>query len=351
MKPIIKTVTLENDRLFIIDQRLLPSEEKIVELRNEQEVYDAIKTLAVRGAPAIGVAAAYGVYISLKNKGFRDKDSFYRSSFDIIEKIASSRPTAYNLFYALDRMRKVAEKKLSIEETLSGMKKEAVQIHDEDLERSARIAEYGLPVIPKNARIISHCNAGGLATGGSGTSLSVIYKAHETGKKPFVYVDETRPLLQGSRLTAWELSKAGIPYQVIADNMAAMLMNAGKVDLVILGADRIARNGDFANKIGTYSLAVLAHHHGIPFYTAAPVSTFDLNCRDGSDIPIEERDKCEVLSFAGKQTAPDGADAYNPAFDVTPHGLVTGIVTEFGVIRPPFDENIELLVKKNGGNL
>lgn len=347
MNQIIKTVTLENDRLFIIDQRFLPGEEKILELRDEREVRDAIHSLAVRGAPAIGVAAAYGVYISLKNKGYADQPSFLKDAHAIIEMIASSRPTAYNLFYALDRMRKIVDKKHSIEETLSLLRKEAVQVHEEDIARSVRIAEAGQSVLPEKARVLSHCNAGGLATGGLGTSLSVVYKAFENKKNVFVYVDETRPLLQGSRLTAWELSKVGVPYQVIADNMAAMLMKAGKIDLVLLGADRIARNGDFANKIGTYSLAVLAKHHGVPFYTAAPVSTFDPACADGSDIPIEERDKNEVLGFGGVRTAPEGADAYNPAFDVTPHGLVTGIITEYGVLYPPFTENIARVLQQS----
>lgn len=351
MNQIIKTVTLENDRLFIIDQRFLPGEEKILELRDEKEVQSAIRSLAVRGAPAIGIAAAYGVFISLKNKGYADQPSFVKAAHSIIEMIASSRPTAYNLFYALDRMRKIIEKKHSIEETLSLLRKEAVQIHEEDIARSVRIAEAGQAVLPDNARVLSHCNAGGLATGGMGTSLSVVYKAFENKKNVFVYVDETRPLLQGSRLTAWELSKAGVPYKIIADNMAAMIMKDKKIDLVLLGADRIARNGDFANKIGTYSLAVCAKHHGIPFYTAAPVSTFDPACSDGSDIPIEERDKKEVLGFMGTTVAPEGADAYNPAFDVTPHELVTGIITEYGVIYPPFAENIAGIMKNLQGKI
>lgn len=347
MNQIIKTVTLDNDRLFIIDQRFLPAEEKILELRDEKEVQSAIRGMAVRGAPAIGIVAAYGVYVSLKNRGYADQQSFFKAAYAIIELIASSRPTAYNLFYALERMRGIVENKSSIEETLSLLRKEAVQIHEEDIARSVRIAGYGQSILPENAKVLSYCNAGGLATGGMGTSLSVVYKAFENKKNPFVYVSETRPLLQGSRLTAWELSKAGVPYKVITDNMAAMLMKDKKIDLVLLGADRIARNGDFANKIGTYSLAVLARHHGIPFYTVAPVSTFDPGCADGSDIPIEERNKNEVLGFGGVATAPEDADAYNPAFDVTPHQLVTGIVTEFGVIHPPFAASIAGIMRKN----
>ena len=281
--------------------RLLPLEEKNLELTNEKEVFQAIRELAVRGAPAIGITAAYGTYISLKKfDGLTDTSKFREEARKIIHYLEESRPTAYNLFYALQRMCSALEESASsVISILARLKKEACDIHREDLEKSEKIAFHGITVIPQDARIISHCNAGGLATGGNGTSLAVIFQAQKEEKNVFIYVDETRPLLQGARLTAWELSKKGIPYEVICDNMAGMLMSEGKVDLVILGADRIALNGDFANKIGTYSLAVLAQYHGIPFYTAAPVSTFDFSIRSGKEIPIEKRDSREVVQFGG----------------------------------------------------
>lgn len=349
MKQVIKTVFLENDSLFIIDQRLLPQSEKIIKLSNESEVYEAIRTLAVRGAPAIGIAAAYGAFISLSAySSIKDPVKFKEKASDILEYLGSSRPTAYNLFYAIKRMRAIleAENSLGPKDILAAWKKEALLIHEQDLIKSDEIAKHGSAVVKDNARILTHCNAGGLATGGNGTALSVIFKAHADGKGISVYTDETRPLLQGSRLTAWELEKTGIPYKVICDNMAASVMAGKGIDLIIVGADRIALNGDFANKIGTYSLAVNAHYHGVPFYTAAPVSTFDPDIEDGSLIPIEERDREEVISFRGVLSAPENSDAYNPAFDVTPHRLLTGIITEFGIIYPPFRENIQKVVKR-----
>jgi methylthioribose-1-phosphate isomerase len=346
MQATIASVVFEHDRLTIIDQRFLPLEERFVELEDVGAVHDAIRSLAVRGAPAIGVAAAYGVLVGLRpSAGETDPVRFCKAARRVIQYLAESRPTAYNLFYALGRMEKVLTADVPVTELLDRLRTEALLIHQEDLEKSAGIAEYGLPLVGPGARILSHCNAGGLATGGGGTSLAVVFAAHRAGRGVFVYVDETRPLLQGARLTAWELSKTGVPYQVICDNMAAMLMRRGEIDMVLLGADRIARNGDFANKIGTYGLAVLARHHGIPFYTAAPLSTFDPAIADGSQIPIEERAAEEVLGFAGVRTAPVGAEAYNPAFDVTPHELVSGIITEFGVILPPFAEGIDRLFK------
>ncbi len=347
MNQVIKTVFLDDDRLFIIDQRALPQQEKVIELRNESEVFEAIYTLAVRGAPAIGITAAYGAYISLAGySSIKDFKAYREKGREILDYIGKSRPTAYNLFYAIKRMKAVLDGSADQREILAGWKKEALSIHKEDLNKSEGIAKYGLNLIPENAKILTHCNTGGLATGGNGTALSVVFKAHEEGKNVFVYADETRPLLQGSRLTAWELGKTGIPYKVICDNMAAAVMAKKGIDLVIVGADRIALNGDFANKIGTYSLAVMAHYHGVPFYTAAPVSTFDPGIENGELIPIEERDKEEVIKFRGMQSAPENADAYNPAFDVTPHRLVTGIVTEFGVIYPPFKENIQKMIKR-----
>ncbi len=346
MKQVIKTVYLDEEKLFIIDQRLLPLEEKTIELSSETDVYEAIKTLAVRGAPAIGIAAGYGAYISLRRyKDRMEYSGFKKKGVEILEYIGKSRPTAYNLFYVLGRLRAILDKCSQNGELLDRWKKEALLIHEEDLDKSLGMARAGNPVVPHNAKILTHCNTGGLATGGNGTALSVIFEAEKTGKNILVYVDETRPLLQGSRLTAWELKKTGIPYKIICDNMAAAVMAKKGIDLVLVGADRIAANGDFANKIGTYSLAVLARHHGVPFYCAAPATTFDTSLGNGDSIPIEERDGLEVLNFRGSVSAPPGSDVFNPAFDVTPHSLVTGIITEFGVIYPPFGENIHSIVK------
>ncbi len=347
MTQIVRTVYLENDRLFIIDQRLLPKEESYLELKNEEEVYQAIKTLAVRGAPAIGVTAAYGAYVSVRNYlNMKSFPEFKKKAEAILKRLGQSRPTAYNLFYALGRLREILKKSGSKEDLQRKWKKESLQIHREDLEKSENIAVFGNEIIPEKAKIITHCNAGGLATGGGGTALAVIFRAFREKKGIFVYTDETRPLLQGSRLTAWELEKTGVQYEIICDNMAASVMAVKGIDLVLVGADRIARNGDFANKIGTYSLAVLAHYHGVPFYTAAPLSTFDLSIESGLKIPIEQRDKNEVLRCGGNETAPLNAHAYNPAFDVTPHRLLTGIITEHGIIYPPFATNIPKILNR-----
>jgi methylthioribose-1-phosphate isomerase len=344
----IKSVFLQDDRLYIIDQRLLPAEEKIIELGNIEQTVSAIRTLAVRGAPAIGVCAAYGVFTAWRNlSSISDLLQVKSLLFKAVDTLTETRPTAYNLFYALSRMRKVIEGCEVIEKLGDKLREEAVGIHEEDLRKSNKMGENGLEVVPMGARILTHCNAGGLATGGNGTALSVIYCANQAGRNITVYVDETRPLLQGARLTAWELAKCGISHRVITDNMAGALIAKGEVDLVILGADRIARNGDFANKIGTYSLAVLAKFHGIPFYTVAPSSTFDLSLKCGAEIPVEQRDKSEVKSFGGVIIAPESSDAVNPAFDVTPHNLLTAIITEYGIIYPPFEENI---AKKIGEN-
>jgi len=348
MKQVIKTVFLEKDRLFIIDQRFLPQSEKIIELKNESEIYEAIRNLSVRGAPAIGITAAYGAYVSLASySSIKDIEEYKEKGREILEFIGRSRPTAYNLFYVIKKFKAILDKSHGTDEILTEWKREAFEIHREDLFKSDEIAKYGSPVIGENAKIITHCNAGGLATGGNGTALSVIFKAHEEGKRVFVYACETRPMLQGSRLTAWELEKTGVPYKLICDNMAASIMAKEEIDLVIVGADRIALNGDFANKIGTYSLAVLAKYHGVPFYTAAPLTTFDPDIENGDLIPIEERDIEEVTKFRGIYTAPENANAYNPAFDVTPNRLLTGIITECGIIYPPFDEKIREAVKGN----
>ena len=321
----------KGNTLYLLDQTRLPVEEVWLSYTDYRPVIDAIRTMVVRGAPAIGVAAAYA-YCLAALEGADLKEAK--------EALAASRPTAVNLFWALDRMEKKSEACGGDPETLIA---EAIAIHQEDVAMCKAMGRYGAAVVPDHARILTHCNAGALATGGYGTALGVIRAAHEQGKVEMVYADETRPLLQGARLTAYELVTDHIPATLIADNMAASLMAKGKIDMVVVGCDRMAANGDFANKIGTYSVAVNAHHHGVPFYVALPCSTIDLSIPDGSGIPIEEREKDEVRTLYGVQTAPKTVEVYNPAFDVTPHSLVTGIITEKGVLYPPFRENLQKL--------
>jgi methylthioribose-1-phosphate isomerase len=322
--------------LRLLDQRALPAETRILECRRVEEVFDAIRTLAVRGAPAIGVAAAYGVVVAVQESRATTGEALAREVDSQAAYLARSRPTAVNLFWALDRMRRTAAAHAALgpPALLARLLAEARAIQEEDLAMCRRIGAHGEPLVPDGARILTHCNAGGLATAGYGTAVGVVYAARERGKRITVFADETRPLLQGSRLTAWELAQAGIDVTLVCDGTAGFLMRRGKVDLAIVGADRIARNGDAANKIGTYSVAVLARAHGIPFYVAAPSTTFDLSIATGDEIPIEERDAEEVLSLAGRRTAPEGVAAWNPAFDVTPASLITAIITERGVIRP-----------------
>lgn len=321
----------EGNTLYLLDQTKLPVEETWIPYTDYRPVADAICTMVVRGAPAIGVTAAYAYCLAALAGDNLDEAKAV---------LAASRPTAVNLFWALDRMARKAADCGGDPETLIA---EAVAIHQEDVSMCKAIGLYGSAVVPDHARILTHCNAGALATGGYGTALGVIRAAHEQGKVDMVYADETRPLLQGARLTAYELVTDHIPATLIADNMAASLMAKGKIDMVVVGCDRMAANGDFANKIGTYSVAVNAHHHGVPFYVALPCSTIDLTIPDGSGIPIEERDKNEVRTLYGVQTAPATVEVYNPAFDVTSHSLVTGIITEKGVIYPPFKENLQKL--------
>jgi len=329
--------------LQLIDQRKLPAEFVKLQCRDVQQLYDAIKTLAVRGAPAIGVAAAYGPVLAMQKL---PADSSLKRALDVLAKtgrlLASSRPTAVNLFWALNRVRRRAESQIAnrksrqaISDLRQAVLAEANTIYKEDLDMCRRIGQNGERFIKQGSGILTHCNAGALATAGQGTALSVMFEAHEKGKKFKVYVDETRPLLQGARLTAWELKQANIDVTVICDNMAGWLMKQGKIDMVITGADRIAANGDTANKIGTYSLSILARGHGIPFYIAAPSSTFDLSIKSGAEIPIEQRAADEVTRFADTQIAPDGVDVYNPAFDVTEAKNITAIITERGVIKNP----------------
>ena len=321
----------EGKTLYLLDQTKLPVEEVWLPYTDYRPVADAIRTMVVRGAPAIGVTAAYAFCLAaLAEEDLEEARAV----------LAASRPTAVNLFWALERMAQIAKACGGDPEALIA---EAVAIHREDVEMCKAMGLYGAAVVPEEANILTHCNAGALATGGYGTALGVIRAAHEQGKVNMVYADETRPLLQGARLTAYELVSDHIPATLIADNMAASLMAKGKIDLAVVGCDRMAANGDFANKIGTYSVAVNAHFHGVPFYVALPCSTIDLSIPDGSGIPIEERDKEEVRTLYGVQTAPKDVEVYNPAFDVTPHSLVTGIITEKGIIYPPFKENLARL--------
>jgi len=324
--------------LELIDQRRLPGEFVKLQCRSVEQLYDAIKTLAVRGAPAIGAAAAYGPVLAMQKLGLNDDTARALSVVsEACEYLASSRPTAVNLSWALQRVRRSADSKgaASIETLRQAVLDEAEAIRQEDVEMCRRIGENGERFIKDGAGVLTHCNAGALATAGQGTALSVLFEAHKRGKTFKVYADETRPLLQGARLTAWELKQAGIDVTVVCDNMAGWLMKQGLISAVITGADRIARNGDTANKIGTYSLSILAREHKIPFYIAAPSSTFDLSLSDGSQIPIEQRDAAEVTSFAGVPVAPEGVGVYNPAFDITEASDITAIITECGVIEQP----------------
>ena len=317
----------EDDALVVLDQRVLPVRENYLRLKTMEQTGKAISNLTVRGAPLIGIVAAYGLCLV--------PDPSNEGAFDAAcDTLIRSRPTAVNLSLAVDRMKSLRDKvraSINLRELLLA---EARAIHREDAEMCRKIGKIGNELIPESCRILTHCNTGALATGGIGTALGVIYSAHFAGKRIEVWVDETRPVLQGSRLTAWELTKAKVPHRLIADNMAGRLMADGKIDLVITGADRIAANLDFANKTGTYSLAVLANYHNIPFYCAAPSTTFDHACPDGASIPIEHRADNEISMYGNNLTAPSSTKAYNPAFDFTPHNLIDGIITEKGMICP-----------------
>ena len=344
----IKPIEFKDNKLYMIDQRLLPVEEVWLEFHDYRTVAEAIRTMVVRGAPAIGVAAAYGAAFGAGEIDAEDFAGFWPEFEKVCKVLAETRPTAVNLFWALDRMKTfaLAHQDQPLAELKKKLLEEAQEIAAEDERLNRTMGQNGAALIPENARVLTHCNAGALATGGYGTALGVIRAAAEAGKKVMVYADETRPFLQGSRLTAWELQKDHIPVTLICDNMAGYMMNKGEVDCVIVGADRIAANGDTANKIGTYTVAVLAREHGIPFYVAAPVSTIDLTLPDGSHIPIEERDVREVTHSGERQLAPDGISVRNPAFDVTPARLITAIITERGVVRDDFTEGLRTLVGK-----
>ena len=322
----------------IIDQRRLPGEFIERDLRTLDDVCDAIRTLSVRGAPAIGVAGAMGVVVVLEQFVDEPVDRFYDRLRSVTARIRATRPTAVNLPWAIDRMLTAGAASTGAPRAVvDALRAEATAIRDEDRAMCERIGTHALPLLPDGARVLTHCNAGALATAGIGTALAPIYLAAASGRRIQVFVDETRPLLQGSRLTSWELTRAGIPVTVIADNMAASLMRSGRVDLCIVGADRIARNGDVANKVGTYGVAVAAHHHRIPMYVAAPWSTFDPATPNGDSIEIEQRDADEVRRGFGSLTADPGAGVHNPAFDVTPAALITAIVSDRGIHRPPYD--------------
>jgi methylthioribose-1-phosphate isomerase len=325
------------DAVRIIDQRLLPERFEERDLRSVEEVCEAIRTLAVRGAPAIGVAGAMGLVVSLAPYARLGSEEFEARLGTIAAAIRGARPTAVNLPWAIDRMvRRSRSEAGPPAARLAAMREEAGAILDEDRRMCRRIGEHGVHLIPDGARVLTHCNAGALATGGIGTALAPLYLAFEAGRRLEVFVDETRPLMQGSRLTAWELSRAGIPVTLLADSMAASVMRAGRIDLCIVGADRIATNGDVANKIGTYGVAVSAHHHGIPMYVAAPASTFDRETATGDDIVIEQRDADELRRGPTGAIAPAEISVWNPAFDVTPASLVTAIISDRGVHRPPY---------------
>jgi len=339
----VEPVRWINNKLVIIDQTLLPALYKEMELNTAADVWEAIKVLRVRGAPAIGVCAAFGVVVGVREKAPQTIEEAHRAVNETAAFLATSRPTAVNLFWALDRMKAFAAAcdASRLPAFLQAIEAEAVDICEEDKRRCRAIGEHGAALIQNGYGVLTHCNAGALATAAYGTALAVMFRAHELGKRFAVFADETRPLLQGARLTAWELLQAGIDVTLICDNMAAQVMREGRVQMVVVGADRIAANGDTANKIGTYGVAALAKTHGIPFYVAAPLSTFDLTLESGAGIPIELRDSEEVTHGFGKQTAPDGVKVYNPAFDVTPAEYIAGIITERGILRRPFEESIE----------
>ena len=337
----VPTIAWEDGRVRIIDQTALPLRKRFIELDTAEDMWEAIKALRIRGAPALGIAAAFGVHLGIRNFEGDTKALTVRIR-EVSDYIAGSRPTAVNLFHALERIESLTARNqgLSPDDLKALILKEAVLMIDEDNGVCRAIGDHGSGLIADGFSLLTHCNAGGLATAMYGTALAPMFRAAEQGKKIHVYVDETRPLLQGSRITAWELMEARIPATLITDNMAAAVMSAGKVDMVIVGADRIAANGDTANKIGTLGVAVLAKEFGVPFYVAAPVSTVDMDTPTGNDIPIEERGAEEVVRGFGRQTAPDGVAVYNPAFDVTPARYISGIITERGIVKPPLGPNM-----------
>jgi methylthioribose-1-phosphate isomerase len=345
----LPTIDWQDDAIRMIDQRKLPGAEVYVTCRTAQDVARAIRTMVIRGAPAIGVAAAMGLALGMRRSRATGTRQFAAEFQKLCDLLAATRPTAVNLFWAIERMkeafRAAVQAGASVPEIVQRLEAEARRIHDEDIENCRAMGAHGAALVPAQARILTHCNAGALATAGYGTALGVIRAAVEQGKRVAVLADETRPFLQGARLTAWELVRDGIETTVITDNMAGAMMRDGEVDLVVVGADRIAANGDVANKIGTYGVAVLARAHDIPFYVAAPLSTIDLATPDGAHIPIEERADREVTHVGGARLTPEGARVRNPSFDVTPAAYVSAIVTERGVARPPYAESLAALAR------
>ncbi|NIK69995.1 S-methyl-5-thioribose-1-phosphate isomerase [Paenibacillus sp. BK720] len=344
----LQSVIWHDDKLDLLDQRLLPEEIVYLPLVTQEDVWEAIRHLKVRGAPAIGISAAYGVVLGSRDAGTAEE--WLADVRKAAEYLATSRPTAVNLFWALDRMKARAEALASEGHTLEALKQallsEAIAIQSEDEETNRLIGEHALSLFRDDIGVLTHCNAGGLATAKYGTALAPFYLAKERGMNIRVFADETRPVLQGARLTAFELQQAGVDVTLICDNMAGHVMSKGWVNAVIVGTDRVAANGDVANKIGTYSVAVLAKAHGIPFYVACPLSTIDLNTPTGAEIPIEERNAEEITEGFGKRTAPQGVKVYNPAFDITPNEYVTAIITEKGIIEAPFDVNLKKLFEQ-----
>ena len=339
----LDAIRWEENKLYLLDQTLLPQVEEYIDCSDHQIVCEAIVRLSVRGAPAIGIATAFGLVVGVQEE-IRAGAKPSRAHYDKVEQaLAATRPTAVNLFWAIERMRPVFEAHVKDTDLVERLAAEAMEIHREDIEMCRSMGAYGAELLNDGDGVLTHCNAGALATGGYGTALGVFRAAWESGKKIHVFADETRPLLQGARLTAYEMKADKIPCTLICDNMAAMLMRSGKVQAVVVGSDRTVRNGDVANKIGTYGVAVLAKHHGIPFYAALPSSTIDLNINSGADIPIEERDPAEVKGYKDCRWAAD-VEVWNPAFDYTPNELVAGIITEKGIIRPPYDINIPRII-------
>jgi len=335
----VKTIEWKNDRVIMLDQRLLPHREVYRVCRDYHQVAEAIRAMVIRGAPAIGVAAAMGVALG----ALRAPPKTFDSAFErMLAALGKTRPTAVNLFWALQRMRDVYSRRRSqgVDAVKRALKEEAQKIYKEDIAANRQLGKHGAALLRNARRIMTHCNAGALATAGYGTALGVVRALKESGRELEIFVNETRPFLQGARLTAWELKKEKIPATLITDNMAGYLMQTGNIDAVVVGCDRVAANGDVANKIGTYTLAVLAQRHGIPFYVAGPTSSIDIDCPCGKDIPIEQRDPREVSHIFGKALAPTGIKVFNPAFDVTAQELVSAIITEKGVIHPPYQRNI-----------
>jgi methylthioribose-1-phosphate isomerase len=352
--PAVQTMRWVGDvdgRLALIDQTLLPTELRQLECRDVDAVVEAIRSLRVRGAPAIGIAAAYGVSLGLQTAAGAGEAELFRRLDEVVDLLAHSRPTAANLFWALDRIKNKAIQlrgRQSVEDIRRALLAEAQAVHEEDRQMCRAIGRYGAELLEDGQGVLTHCNAGGLATADYGTALAVLFTAHERGKRLEVYVDETRPLLQGARLTAWELCRRGIRTTLICDSMAGQVMREGRVQAVITGADRIAANGDAANKIGTYSIALLANAHSIPFYVAAPTNTFDLSLVCGDEIPIEQRPADEITHIFGRRTAPEGVRVYNPAFDVTPARYITAIITERGVVEPVTRESVAAVCDAEG---